>query len=116
VNWFGSEELLYLSKLAQDNELEKAYQISLPAEIQIIKVGEWKFAAWPGEVFVEYAIELKNYGEEIALITYANGELQGYIVTKEARDGGYYEAGNSFFDYKAGKLMLAETIKELKSM
>lgn len=116
VNWFGSEELLYLSKLAQENKLDQAYQNSLPAEIQIIKVGKWKFAAWPGEVFVEYGIELKNHAGEIALITCANGELQGYIVTKEAQDRGYYEAGNSFFDYKAGKLMLAETIKELKSM
>lgn len=116
VNWFGSEELLYLSKLAQTNELEKAYQSSLPAEIQIIKVGNWKFVAWPGEVFVEYGIELKKHFENIALITYANGELQGYIVTKEAQDGGYYEAGNSIFDYKAGRLLLTETIKELKSM
>lgn len=116
VNWFGSEELLYLSKLAQDNKLGKAYQSSLPAEIQIIKVGEWKFVAWPGEVFVEYGIELKKHAEEVALITYANGELQGYLVTREAQDGGYYEAGNSFFDHKAGELMLSETIKELKSM
>ena len=116
VNWFGSEELLYLSKLAQGNKLEQAYNNSLPAEIQIIKIGEWKFVAWPGEVFVEYGVELKNHVEGIALITYANGELQGYIVTKEAQDEGYYEAGNSFFDYKAGKLMLTETIKELKLM
>ncbi len=116
VNWFGSEELLYLSKLAQDNKLEKAYGSSLPAEIQTIKVGEWKFAAWPGEVFVEYGLELKNHFEDIALITYANGELQGYIVTKEAQEKGFYEAGNSFFDYKAGELMLSETIRELKSM
>ena len=108
VNWFGSEELLYLSKLARENELGKAYQSSLPAEIQIIKVGDWKFVAWPGEVFVEYGIELKSYMEKIALITYANGELQGYIVTKEAEERGYYEAGNALFGYKAGQLMLAE--------
>lgn len=116
VNWFGSEELLFLSKLAQSNELEHFYKSSLPAEIQIIKVGEWKFVAWPGEVFVEYGLELKNHFDNVALITYANGELQGYIVTKEAQEKGFYEAGNSFFDYKAGELMLAETIKELKSM
>ncbi len=116
VNWFGSEELLYLSKLARDNELEQAYQSSLPAEIQIIKVGRWKFAAWPGEVFVEYGLELKEHFANVALITYANGELQGYIVTREAQEKGFYEAGNSFFDHKAGKLMLVETIRELKSM
>ena len=116
VNWFGSEELLYLSKLARDNELEQAYQSSLPAEIQIIKVGKWKFAAWPGEVFVEYGLELKNHFDNVALITYANGELQGYIVTREAQEKGFYEAGNSLFDHKAGKFMLDETSKDLKSM
>lgn len=116
VDWFGSEELLYLSKLAQSNELHWAYDSSLPAEIQIIKVGAWKFVAWPGEVFVEYGLELKKHFDDIAMITYANGELQGYIVTKEAQEKGFYEAGNSFFDYTAGELMLTETIKELKSM
>ncbi len=116
VNWFGSEELLYLSKLAEANKLDEAYSNSLPAEIQIIKVGDWKFVAWPGEVFVEYGLELKRHFDNVAMITYANGELQGYIVTKEAQEKGFYEAGNSFFDYTAGELMLNETIKELKSM
>ncbi|RNC65776.1 neutral/alkaline non-lysosomal ceramidase N-terminal domain-containing protein [Proteiniphilum sp. X52] len=114
VNWFGSEELLCLAKLARDNQLEQAYRSVLPAEIQIIKVGEWKFAAWPGEVFVEYGLELKEHVANVAFITYANGELQGYIVTREAHEKGFYEAGNSFFDHKAGELMLAETIRQLK--
>lgn len=114
VDWFGSEELLYLSKLAQNNELEQAYKSSLPAEIQVIKIGLWNFVAWPGEVFVEYGLELKNHFDTTSLITYANGELQGYIVTQEASEKGFYEAGNSFFDYKAGELMLTETIKLLK--
>lgn len=114
VNWFGSEELLCLAKLAWDNQLEQAYRSVLPAEIQIIKVGEWKFAAWPGEVFVEYGLELKEHVANVAFITYANGELQGYIVTREAHEKGFYEAGNSFFDHKAGELMLAETIRQLK--
>lgn len=116
VNWFGSVELLYLAKLSQTKELEKYYQSSLPAEIQIIKIGDWKFVAWPGEVFVEYGLELKKHFDKVALITYANGELQGYIVTKEAQEKGFYEAGNSFFDYRAGELMLTETIKELRNL
>lgn len=116
VDWFGSEELLYLSTLAQSNLLQEWYEKILPAEIQIIKLGDWKFVAWPGEVFVEYGLELKKRVDNVALITYANGELQGYIVTKEAHDKGFYEAGNSFFDYKAGDLMLNETIEALKLM
>lgn len=116
VDWFGSEELLYISSVAQSNLLDEWYEKILPAEIQIIKLGDWKFVGWPGEVFVEYGLELKKQVENAALITYANGELQGYIVTKEAHDQGFYEAGNSFFKYKAGDLMLKETIEALKSM
>lgn len=116
VDWFGAVELLYLAELSQTKELEKYYQGSLPAEIQVIKIGDWKFVAWPGEVFVEYGIELKKHFDDIAMITYANGELQGYIVTEEAQEKGFYEAGNSFFDYRAGELMLTETIKELKAI
>jgi len=58
VNWFGSEELLFLSSLAQSNGLDRAYETILPAEIQIIKIGDRTFIAWPGEVFVEYGLEL----------------------------------------------------------
>jgi len=96
--------------------LEEAYKACLPAEIQIIRISDWKFVAWPGEIFVEYGLELKSQFDNISLITYANGELQGYIVTKEAHDKGFYEAGNSFFDYKAGHIMLNETIKRLKTI
>lgn len=116
VDWFGSKELLYLSELNQENKLIEAYEGSLPAEIQIIKIGDWRFVAWPGEVFVEYGLELKKHFNNVAMITYANGELQGYIVTKEAQEKGFYEAGNSFFDYTAGELMLTKTIQELKLM
>lgn len=116
VNWFGSEELLFLSKQAQANLLEAAYESSLPAEIQIIKVGEWSFIAWPGEVFVEFGLQLKELFKNISLITYANGELQGYITTKEASDKNFYEAGNSFFDYTSGDILIDQTIKMLKEL
>lgn len=116
VDWFGSEELLFLSKLAQEDKLKSAYDSSLPAEVQVLKVGKWAFIAWPGEIFVEYGLELKKEFENVSLITYANGELQGYIVTKEAQDKGYYEAGNSLFDYTSGDIMLEETIELLKEM
>lgn len=116
VNWFGSEELLFLAQKAEDGALEDAYKNSLPAEIQVIKVGSWSFVAWPGEIFVEYGIELKKYFKNIALITYANGELQGYITTKEAVEDGFYEAGNSFFDYKSGSILIDRTKELLKEL
>lgn len=116
VNWFGSEELLYLSTLAQSDELNKAYKTILPVEIQVIKVGNLAFIAWPGEIFVEYGLALKKQFNNIFMITYANGELQGYIVTKEAHEKGFYEAGNSFFEYLSGEIMLEQTIEMLKEL
>ena len=68
---------------------------------------------WPGEVFAEFGLTLKGNHRNVSLITYANGELQGYVVTKEAHEKGFYEAGNSFFDISAGYLMLEATDKIL---
>lgn len=116
VNWFGSEELLFLSKLAREDALQTAYNTSLPAEIQVLKIGEWAFIAWPGEVFVEYGLELKKKFNNISLITYANGELQGYVVTKEAHEKGFYEAGNSLFHYSSGDVLMNKTVGLLKGL
>lgn len=116
VDWFGAEELLYLSQKAASNSLDKFYRASLPAEIQAIRIGEWTFAAWPGEIFVEYALELKEKHKNTYLITLANGELQGYIVTREAEKNSYYEASNSLFDYSGGEVLLSETDNLLNSM
>ena len=116
VNWFGSEELLYLSTLAHSSVVEKAYRSCLPVEIQIIKIGVWSFIAWPGEIFVEYALKLKDKFDHVSLITCANGELQGYIITKEAQEKGFYEAGNSFFDYKSGEILIQETVELLERL
>lgn len=116
VDWFGSEELLYLSCKAHSGGLEPYYESCLPAEVQIIKVWEWIFAAWPGEIFVEYGLALKQRFEKFSLITCANGELQGYIVTKGSLEKGYYEAGNSLFDYRTGELFQEQTIELLNSM
>ncbi|MCF0172937.1 MAG: hypothetical protein HUJ91_04310 [Bacteroidales bacterium] len=113
VDWFGSEEALLLATLAEKDELGAVYQTCLPAEINVIKVGDWSFVGWPGEVFAEFGLTLKGNHRNVSLITYANGELQGYVVTKEAHEKGFYEAGNSFFDISAGYLMLEATDKIL---
>jgi len=114
VDWFGAEELLFLSGQAAKGALEEVYRTSLPAEIQMIRIGTWTFVSWPGEVFVEYALELKSKFSNTWLVTLTNGELQGYIVTEEAELKNYYEAANSLFHYSSGKVLLAKTIEMLK--
>ena len=114
VDWFGAEELLFLSQQAAKGALEDACKNCLPAEIQIIKIGTRSFVSWQGEVFVEYALALKSKFSNTFLITLTNGELQGYIVTEEAVQNNYYEASNSLFHYSGGEILLSKTFEMLK--
>jgi neutral ceramidase len=111
---FGAEETLTLAKAAADGRLEQSYQSCLPAEIQVIKIGDWAFVGWQGEIFIEYALEVKRQSPNTFVISLANGEMQGYIVTKEAAAEGGYEASNALFDYSAGDLFVQKTLELLR--
>ncbi len=113
VNWFGAVELAHLCDMVQNNTLEAVYESCNPAEIQVIRLGNWSFVAWPGEIFIEYALQLKRQYRNVFLVTLANGELQGYIVTKEAAEQGGYESSNAIFDYSSGDILVANTIRAL---
>jgi neutral ceramidase len=114
VNWFGAVESVHLSKLSQNGVLDNVYASCLPAEIQVLHIGPWIFVAWQGEIFIEYWLELKRRYNNVFLITLANGELQGYIVTREAAEQGLYEASNAIFDHSSGDLLLETTLHLLK--
>jgi hypothetical protein len=110
---FGAEEILVLSQSAANGSLAPYYASCLPAEIQILCIGSWKFAGWPGEIFVEYGLAVKKRFSETHVVTMANGELQGYIVTGEADREGGYEASNSLFAPEGGKLLVDKTAELL---
>ena len=93
---------------------ETAAAGSSPAEVQVIQLGPWKFVFWPGEFFVEYALQVKAASAQTFVITFANGELQGYIVTPEAATGGVYEANNALFSPDNGRLVVETTLELLK--
>lgn len=113
---FGAERAVTHAKTAADGRLARAYESVLPAEIHIIKLGRWAFVGWPGEVFVEYALEIKKQFADTFVITYANGILYSYIVTKEAADEGGYEASNALFTYETGNLLVEKTSQLLREI
>jgi hypothetical protein len=113
VDWFGAEETLRLARLAAEGRLEGVYQSCLPAEVQAMKVGPWAFVGWPGEVFVEHALAVKAQVGDTYVISLANGELQGYIVTEEAAVEGGYEASNSIILPQAGRALVDATLRLL---
>lgn len=116
VNWFGATELLHLAKISADKQLDPVYASLLPAEIQIIRIGKINFAGWPGEVFVEYGLQVKEKSANTFVITLANSFLQGYIVTEEASKAGVYESSNTIFDYHTGSIMVNETLRLLEKV
>lgn len=109
-DWFGAEETAVLARAAADGALAAAAASSSPAEIQVAELGPWKFVFWPGEFFVEYALEVKARSPETFVITMANGDLQGYIVTPAAAAAGVYEASNAIFSPENGRLVVEATL------
>ena len=83
----------------------------MPAEIQLISVGDHTYVGWPGEIFVEYGLALRQAHPNAFLITLANGELQGYIVTPEAAREGGYEASNAVFAADSGGILVEHTLR-----
>ena len=113
VDWFGAEETVTLAEAARDGRIEEVYRTCLPAEVQVLQIGRWNFAAWPGEIFIEHALALKQRCPGTFIISLANGELQGYIVTEEAALEGGYEASNSLFSHRSGDLLIETTARLL---
>lgn len=116
-DWFGAEETLAIARAAAEGRLEAALAQSLPAEIQVIAIGPHRFIAWPGEFFVQFALDVRAQYPEAAILTLANGELQGYVVTQEAVDRQWYEAGNALLKSpEAGQQVVAATLELLASL
>jgi len=92
---FGAEEMAAIARAAEQGRLQEALHTCLPAEVQVIVVGSQLLVAWPGEFFVEFALRVRAVRPEASVITLANGDLQGYVVTQQAVDNRWYEAGNA---------------------
>ncbi len=111
-DWFGAEETLALAKAVHDGRLDRVAESVMPAEVQLISLGPWAFVGWPGEAFIEYSLMATRGHDDVFIISLANGELQGYIVTPEAAEEGGYEASNALFAPASGRL-LVEATREL---
>jgi hypothetical protein len=114
---FGGEETVCLARAALNGELEAASRRCLPAEIQIISLGTLQFVGWPGEVFAEFALRVREKAPNTFVITLGNGELQGYLVTQDAVQQNVYEASNAIFSSpRSGELLVQETLALLAQM
>jgi hypothetical protein len=108
---FGREEALSLARAQASGELAQVQQRYRHAEVQVFGIDQLSIVAWPGEQFVEYGLDLKRRaGRRAFVISLANGELQGYIVTPEAAEAGSYESSFSLFQPQAGECLIAKSL------
>ncbi|MDW8344107.1 MAG: hypothetical protein RMM51_06410 [Verrucomicrobiae bacterium] len=105
---FGAEAMLRLVQ----SDIAAIRASVLPAEVQVLRIGDACVVGWPGEVFVEYALELKRRApRRTFVVAFVNGELQGYIVTPDATG---YEASSSLFQPKAGTVLVETALEMLQ--
>ncbi|MFA5859226.1 MAG: neutral/alkaline non-lysosomal ceramidase N-terminal domain-containing protein [Elusimicrobiota bacterium] len=116
VDWFGAEETLSLARISAKGIVKKRLSTIAPGEVMVVRVGQYLFITFPGEFFVEYSLEVKKrvkkYGKAY-VIALSNGELQGYMPTKEAFAEGGYEASNSIFSPSIGEAFVKTAVKSV---
>lgn len=112
-DWFGARQTLTLAQAFAQGVLKDAADACKPVEIFILRLGDWAFVGWPGEVFVEFAHEIMKKHEKTFVITLVNSSMLGYLVTAEAVTEGGYEASNALFKSPDTGRMFVDTSLEL---
>ncbi|MBT3318355.1 MAG: hypothetical protein HN948_04745 [Clostridia bacterium] len=109
----GAEDFLGLTKANAKGDLRLLNEED-PAELQVLSIGEHRIVSMPGEVFVDFALEIKNRSPyaNTFVTTLAGGCLPGYVCTKESYALGGYETGASLLDPSFGYDMV-ETIIDM---
>jgi hypothetical protein len=104
---FGAEETVYLAECQENGHMGEVLAKYCPMEVQAIRIGEAWLTGFPGELFVEFGLELKRRAAMKCFpVTLVNGDLQGYVVTQEAVDKGLYESNNRVFEPEAGEILV----------
>ena len=99
----GAEDILGLATAYEKGEL-RLYNEENPAQIQVLALGDNRIVGMPGEVFVDFALDIKKRSpyKNTFVTTLANGCLPGYVCTKESYALGGYETGASLLDPNFG--------------
>ena len=91
--------------------------VSDTVELQLFRMGPMEIIALPGEIFVEYGLELKRRSGEFHCLVFGNSNgYIGYVPTREAFGEGGYETRLSLSSRlvpEAGEIIL-ETIDQMR--
>lgn len=114
LRFLGAENTLgYARQIASGKSLQ-VLERELPAEIQVLAIGDSRLVALQGELFVEFGLAIQSRAPfaKCFVVELANGCLPGYACTNRAYHEGCYEAGTSMLTAAAGQV-LVETALDL---
>ena len=111
---FGAEGTLTLARLNAGGAIGQALGDRRPIEVQAVRIGDGYLAGLPGELFAEYALEIKRrFADRVFVVSLVNGDLQGYIVTPQAAAEGCYESLTALFQPEAGTQLVSAALEAL---
>jgi neutral ceramidase len=113
----GAEDTLGYARLKKKNIPISLEVDELPAEIQVLGIGDTRIVGLPGEIFVEFGIDIQKRSpfEKTIVVELANGCLPGYVCTSEAIKEGGYEVGASMLSGGAGDVLVKNALELLKN-
>jgi hypothetical protein len=114
---FKDQKMVYARETVT---LAKEFPKTVLAPIQALRVGELGIAAFPGEPFVEFGLEVRKkspFGQNF-VVGLAN-DHQGYVPTPEGLEQGGYEtwrAKTSYLEKDAGPKLTAAILRRLGAL
>jgi len=117
LDMLGEEDILAFARVRQSGKPLSNIEGEIPAEVQVIGIGDVRIVALPAEVFLEYGQRIRagSAFSNTLVVTLANGCLPGYVCTAEAYATGGYETGASMLTSQAGEAMVETALNILRS-
>ena len=112
----GAEDILALVELEERDGRAKLAGEELPAEVQVIGIGDTRIVGLQGEIFVEFGLTIQYRApfDKCFVISLANGCLPGYACTTRAYMQGGYETGASLLTGRSGEQLVEAAVDLLK--
>jgi Neutral/alkaline non-lysosomal ceramidase, N-terminal len=109
---FGAESSVGLAQVSAAGILDSLLKSYRPLGVWTFRIGPVWLVGLPGELFVEWALQIKRRADEpVVIASLVGGQLQGYLVTEEAVEAGGYEATNSVFSHEGGPILVETVLK-----
>lgn len=114
--FLGAEDTLGYVRARERGQRLSLQHDELPAEVQLIGIGDARVIGLPGELFVEFGLTIQYRApfDKTFVIELANGCLPGYACTAQAYSQGGYETGASLLTGRSGEQLVEAAVQLLR--